>query len=332
MPPQQSNQSDQNVFGMRRIPGGQFQMGSDVHYPEERPSRDVIVDDFWIDACAVTNAEFARFVTDTGYRTVAERPLDPALYPDPAPGMLVPGSLVFHMTDGPVDTRDPRNWWRYVPGACWKHPEGPGSTITGREAHPVVQVAYEDADAYAAWAGKSLPTEAEWEYAARGGLVAAEFAWGDEFTPGGRHMANTWQGPFPWRNFADDPRRGDGFAGTAPVACFPANGFGLHDMAGNVWEWTADWYAASHQASSPSPCCAPRNPRGGPMDGSFDPALPRSPIPRKVVKGGSFLCAPNYCRRYRPAARQPQMVDSAMSHLGFRCVRRGILETGDHHG
>jgi formylglycine-generating enzyme required for sulfatase activity len=302
---------------MCRIPSGTFRMGSDEHYPEERPARLVSVDEFWMDMCAVTNAEFARFVIATSYRTVAERPLDPALYPGALPGMLVPGALVFHLTSGPVDTRDYRNWWRYVPGACWRHPHGPGSHIDGLETHPVVHVAFEDAEAYAAWAGKSLPTEAEWEFAARGGLDGAEFVWGDELTPNGQHMANIWQGPFPWRNFATD-----GFAGTAPVGSYPANGYGLFDMAGNVWQWTTDWYSASNQVTKTDACCVPRNPRGAGIETSYDPAQPRVRIPRKVVKGGSFLCAPSYCRRYRPAARQPQMVDSAMSHLGFRCIIR----------
>ena len=230
---------------------------------------------------------------------------------------VIPGALVFRMTDGPVDTRDVRNWWSYTPGACWNRPEGPGSTLDGRDDHPVVHVAHEDAAAYAAWAGKALPTEAEWERAARGGLEGAEYAWGEELTPGGVHMANTWQGPFPWRNFA-----ADGFAGTSPVGSFPPNGYGLSDVTGNVWEWTEDWYAARHAADPAKPCCAPANPRGAPVEGSYDPRQPTIRIPRKVVKGGSFLCAPSYCRRYRPAARQPQMVDSAMSHLGFRCLRR----------
>jgi sulfatase modifying factor 1 len=308
--------------GMCWIAGGAFQIGSNVHYPEERPARLVRVDGFWMDKCTVTNVQFARFVAATGYKTIAERPLDPALYPDALPGMLVPGALLFHMTSGPVDTRDYRNWWRYVPGACWYLPEGEGSSIEGLYAHPVVHVAYEDAEAYAAWAGKSLPTEAEWEHAARGGLEGKEFIWGDEFTPDGRHMANTWQGPFPWRNLANDPRLGDGFAGTAPVGSYPANGFGLFDMAGNVWEWMTDWYLAPSQKNSVKSCCVPENPRGGPPEASYDPAMPRCRIPRKVVKGGSFLCAPSYCRRYRPAARQPQMVDSAMSHIGFRCIIR----------
>ncbi|MDT8332924.1 formylglycine-generating enzyme family protein [Roseomonas gilardii] len=303
--------------GMRWIPGGRFTMGSDHHYAEERPAHPVRVAGFWMDATPVTNAAFARFVTATGYVTLAERPLDPALYPDAIPALLVPGALVFRMTDGPVDTRDVRNWWSYTPGACWNRPEGPGSLLDGRDDHPVVHVAHEDAAAYAAWAGKALPTEAEWERAARGGLEGAEYAWGEEMTPGGVHMANTWQGPFPWRNFA-----ADGFAGSSPVGSFPPNGYGLSDVTGNVWEWTEDWYAARHAADPGKPCCAPANPRGAPVEGSYDPRQPAIRIPRKVVKGGSFLCAPSYCRRYRPAARQPQMVDSAMSHLGFRCLRR----------
>jgi formylglycine-generating enzyme len=299
------------------IPGGTFRMGSDVHYLEERPAHLVSVDAFRIDSCLVPNAQFSRFVAESGYRTVAERPLDPALYPGALPGTLVPGALVFHMTSGPVDTRDFRNWWRYVPGACWRRPQGPLSTIDGLENHPVVHVAFEDAEAFAIWAGKSLPTEAEWEIAARGGLDGAEFVWGDELTPGGQHMANTWQGPFPWRNFA-----GDGFTGTSPVGSYPTNAYGLSDMAGNVWQWTTDWYSASHAVGKMDACCTPRNPRGASAEVSYDSAQPHVRIPRKVVKGGSFLCAPSYCRRYRPAARQPQMVDTAMSHLGFRCALR----------
>ncbi len=303
--------------GMGWVAGGRFLMGSDRHYPEERPAHPVAVDGFWIDRHCVTNAAFAAFTTATGYVTLAERPLDPALYPDALPALAVPGALVFRMTEGPVDTSDLRAWWHYVPGACWHRPEGPGSDLAGRASHPVVHVAFEDAQAYAAWAGKALPTEAEWEFAARGGLEGAEYCWGEAFLPDGRHLANTWQGPFPWRNFATD-----GFAGTAPVGSFAPNGYGLHDMAGNVWEWTTDWYAARHEDAAESPCCVPTNPRGAPREGSYDRRQPRSPIPRKVVKGGSFLCAPSYCRRYRPAARQPQMIDSAMSHLGFRCVVR----------
>ena len=298
------------------IPGGTFLMGSDRHYPEERPAHRVSVDPFWMDRRTVTNADFAGFVDATGYVTLAERPLDPALYPDAVPELMVPGALVFHKAAAPTNTTDLRNWWRYVPGACWCHPEGPSSDLGGRGDHPVVHVALEDAAAYASWAGKRLPTEAEWEFAARGGLEGREFVWGDELLPGGRPMANTWQGQFPWRNLALD-----GFEGTSPAGAFPPNGYGLFDMAGNVWEWTTDWYAAVPAAQPGKPCCAPRNPRGGAVEASYDPHQPRVRIPRKVVKGGSFLCAPTYCRRYRPAARQPQMIDSAMSHLGFRCVR-----------
>lgn len=301
------------------IPGGMFLMGSDHHYAEEAPAHPVRVDPFLMDETAVTNAQFAAFVAATGYVTVAERPLDPALYPGARPEMLVPGSLVFRMTDGPVDTRVIANWWHWTPGASWRAPEGPGSTISGRGDHPVVHVAYEDAEAYAAWAGKALPTEAEWERAARGGREGAEFAWGDDLAPGGRHLANTWQGPFPWRNFGED-----GFAGTCPVRSFPANAFGLYEVCGNVWEWTTDWFSARHAADPAKPCCAPLNPRGPGVEGSFDPAQKAIRIPRKVVKGGSFLCAPSYCRRYRPAARHAQMIDSGMSHIGFRCIRRDM--------
>ena len=311
------------LIGMRPITGGRFTMGSDRHYPEERPTHPVTVSPFWMDETAVTNAQFAAFVAATGYVTIAERPLDPALYLSAPPENLVPGSLVFRMTDGRVDTRDVSNWWRWAPGAHWRAPEGPGSTIAGREDHPVVQVAYEDAEAYAAWAGKALPTEAEWEFAARGGLDGAEFAWGDEFAPGGTHVANTWQGPFPWRNF-----EADGFAGTCPVRSFPPNPYGLFEMIGNTWEWTTNWFAPRHEADPAKPCCAPTDPRGPHMEGSFDLAQPAIRIPRRVVKGGSFLCAPSYCRRYRPAARHAQMVDSGMSHIGFRCVRRDVPTTG----
>jgi formylglycine-generating enzyme required for sulfatase activity len=306
--------------GSVAIPASEIRIGSDRHYPEERPVRTVRVGAFRMDRYSVRNADFRRFVTATGYVTVAERPLDPALYPDARDDLAVPGALVFRPSSGPVDTTDLRNWWHYVPGACWHRPEGPGSDLDGRDDHPVVHVAFEDAQAFADWAGKSLPTEAEWECAARGGLDGAEFVWGDTFTPGGVHQANTWQGPFPWRNFATD-----GWAGTAPVGSYPPNGYGLFDMAGNVWEWTTDWYGAHAPEPTPS-CCVPQDPRGGPVEGSYDPRQPRVRIPRKVVKGGSFLCAPSYCRRYRPAARQPQMIDSAMSHLGFRCVTRPIQE------
>jgi formylglycine-generating enzyme required for sulfatase activity len=302
---------------MIRIAPGRFRMGSNAHYADEAPVHEVQVDGFMIDATAVTNEEFAIFVSETGYKTVAERPLDPAHYPGADPRLLVPGSMVFHMTKGPVDLRNMAHWWGYVPGACWNHPEGPQSTLDGREKHPVVQVAYEDAQAYADWVGKALPTEAEWEYAARGGLEGAEFVWGDDFTPGGKIMAKTWQGSFPWHNKA--PRK---VQRTAPVGSYPPNGYGLFDMAGNVWQWTTDWYVAHHPTKTADACCSLDNPRGPSRDASFDPVQPQVRIPRKVVKGGSFLCAPSYCRRYRPAARHAQMIDSGMSHIGFRCIKR----------
>jgi len=298
------------------IDGGSFRMGSDAFYPEERPVHTVAVDGFWIDRHTVTVAEFGLFVKATGWITVAERPLDPGDYPDADPSLLFPGSLVFHRTDGPVDLDDVHNWWRYVPGASWRHPEGPGSSAEGRERHPVTHVAWEDVEAYAAWAGKSVPTEAEWEYAARGGLDGAVYTWGDEFAPGGRMMANTWQGEFPWQNLMLDA-----FEGTAPVESFPANGYGLHDMAGNVWEWTADFYSSRHPDDVAHPCCAPLNPRVDTP--GAEAGFEGDRFPRKVVKGGSHLCAPNYCLRYRPAARQAQMVETSTTHIGFRLVRRG---------
>lgn len=301
------------------IPGGTFTMGSDSHYPEEAPAHPVTVSPFWMDATAVTNADFAAFVAATGYVTLAERPLDPAMYPGADPSLLEPGGLVFRRSRGPVDLRDFHNWWNYLPGASWRHPEGPGSSIAGRLDHPVVQIAFEDAEAYARWAGKELPTEAEWECAARGGLDRAEFAWGDEFAPEGRQMANTWQGEFPWQNLELD-----GFAGIAPVRSFPPNGHGLHEMTGNVWEWTTDWYRDRHKQPAKKACCVPQNPRGPSIELSYDPCMPKTRIPRKVIKGGSFLCAPNYCRRYRPAARHAQMIDTATCHLGFRCVVRQV--------
>ena len=295
------------------IPGGTFTMGSDRHYPEEAPVRRVCVDGFWMDRHTVTNREFQRFVAATGYVTLAERPADPTAYPDAPPEMLAPASSLFKSPAGPVDMRNPYNWWFHVRGADWRHPRGPASSIAKLKDHPVVHIAHEDAAAYAVWAGKQLPTEAEWEFAARGGLEGADYVWGDELTPGGVHMANTWQGEFPYRN-----ERADGFEWTAPPGSFPANGYGLLDMAGNVWEWTDDWYQ-DHGKATPS-CCIPSNPRGGSREASHDAADPRTP--RKVTKGGSFLCAPNYCQRYRPAARLAQPVDTSTCHLGFRCIMR----------
>jgi sulfatase modifying factor 1 len=296
--------------GMARIPGGSFAMGSERFYPEEGPVHPVAVDGFWIDRHPVTVGEFRRFVADTGYVTVAERPLDAAAYPDADPDLLVPGSLVFRKARGPVDLRDFRNWWEYVPGADWQHPAGPESSNAGRHRHPVTHVTPEDAEAYAAWAGKALATEAEWEFAARGGLDGAVFAWGDEFAPRGRLMANTWQGEFPWQNL-----RSDGYEGTSPVGSFDPNGYGLNDMIGNVWEWTADFFTSSHAEAAAHACCTPRNPHVAMPHGD-------EPIPRRVIKGGSHLCAPNYCLRYRPAARQGEAVDTSTAHIGFRCVLR----------
>jgi formylglycine-generating enzyme required for sulfatase activity len=288
---------------MVEVPGGTFRMGSDRFYPEERPVREVSVEGFWIDRHPVTVAEFRRFVKATRHVTWAEQPPNGEDYPDADPDLLVPGSLVFRKAPGPVDLRDVRSWWSWTPGADWRHPEGPESNVGGRELHPVTHVAHADAVAYAAWAGKSLPTEAEWEYAARGGLDGATFTWGEEFAPKGRMMANTWQGEFPWQNL-----RTDGFEGTSPVETFPANGYGLYDMAGNVWEWTDDLFA--QPVAEGARCCGARV------------LTPDERFPRRVIKGGSHLCAPNYCLRYRPAARQGETVDTTTSHIGFRCVVR----------
>jgi formylglycine-generating enzyme required for sulfatase activity len=302
---------------MIRIPGGTFRMGSDKHYPEEAPVHRVTVDAFWIDRTPVTNREFRKFVDETGHVTFAEIPPDPKDYPGALPHMLKAGSLVFSPPNRPVDTRDWSQWWSFEFGANWKRPTGPGSNINGLDDHPVVHVAYRDAEAYAKWAGKELLTEAEFEFAARGGLDGAEFAWGDDLTPGGRHMANTWQGEFPHENIALD-----GYERTSPVTAFPPNGYGVYDMIGNVWEWTSDWYSAKHKADAQKACCVPKNPRGGPEEASYDPRLPKIRIPRKVLKGGSYLCAPSYCRRYRPAARHAEPIDTSTNHVGFRCVVR----------
>ena len=304
--------------GMVRIAGGTFHIGSDKHYAEEMPAHRVTVDAFRIDPHPVTNRQFREFVRATGHVTFAEIAPDPRDYPGALPHMIYAGSLVFTPPAHPVDLRDWGQWWTFLKGADWRHPYGPKSNINGLDNHPVVHVAFGDAFAYARWAGKELPTEAEWEVAARGGLDRAEFAWGDEFTPDGMHMANTWQGEFPRQNLVHD-----GFARTSPVTAFPANGYGLYDMIGNIWEWTTDWYSAKHPADMPKACCVPANPRGGPEMASYDPRQPEIRIPRKVLKGGSHLCAPNYCRRYRPAARHAEPVDTSTSHVGFRCVARG---------
>jgi formylglycine-generating enzyme len=300
---------------MIRIPGGTFRMGSDKHYPEEAPVHRVAVDGFWIDRTPVTNRQFKDFAKATGHVTFAEIPPDPKDYPGALPHMLHAGSLVFEPPARVADLRDWSQWWTFLKGADWRHPYGPRSNINGLDNHPVVHVTLSDALAYATWAGKDLPTEAEWEFAACGGLHGAEFVWGDEFTPGGKLMANTWQGEFPWQNL-----KTDGFEGTAPVGSFSPNGYGLYDMAGNVWEWSTDWY--QEHSEIPHSCCASFNPKGGEREQSYDPCVPEIKIPRKVMKGGSFLCAPNYCRRYRPAARMAQPLDTSTCHLGFRGLVR----------
>ncbi len=286
---------------MTWIPGGAFRMGSEDFYPDEAPVRDAEADGFWMDEHLVTAADFRRFVRETDYVTLAEKAPTLEEYPDADPELLVPGSLVFTRTQGPVPLNDFHNWWAWVPGAYWKRPGGPGTTINGRDLHPVVHVALEDAEAYAAWAGKELPTETEWEFAARGGLDGAVFAWGDEEFPGGTPMANTWQGQFPWQNL-----KLDGHDGTSPVGSFAPNGYGLYDICGNVWEWTADVFELP---PTDPVCCAPSR-------------APSETIPRRVIKGGSHLCAPNYCLRYRPAARQGEQIDTSTGHIGFRCIVR----------
>ena len=307
--------------GMTWIPAGTFTMGTDdpESYPAERPAHRVQLDGFWIDTTEVTNAQFKAFTDATGYITMAERKPEweqlkqqlPPGTPPPPRSSLVAGSLVFVQPEQAVSTEDPAAWWRWTPGADWKHPEGPRSDLDGRWNHPVVHIAWDDANAYAKWAGKRLPTEAEWEFAARGGLEGRRYAWGDELMPGGKRMANIWQGRFPEKNTGED-----GFDHTAPVRSFPANGYGLHDMTGNVWEWCSDWFDASAYASlAPDGVC--RNPPG-----PVRSANPESPhASQRVTKGGSFLCAENYCRNYRPSARRGTDWDTSMSHLGFRCAK-----------
>jgi formylglycine-generating enzyme len=303
------------TYEMIWIAAATFRMGSDRHYPEEAPGHAVAVDGFWIDKAPVTNRRFAEFVEDSGYVTVAERPLDPADFPGAPAENLVPGSLVFTRTPGPVDLRHLSQWWTWTPGASWQHPQNPTSSLADRQDHPVVHVAYEDAAAFARWDGKALPTEAEWELAARGGLTGATYTWGEHPEAPGERLANYWHGDFPWRTER-------GYGGTTPVGSYCPNGYGLSDMAGNVWEWTSDWYVGRHPEDADKPCCVPVNPRGGAVEQSFDPNQPQFSIPRKVIKGGSHLCADSYCMRYRPAARRPLMIDTGMSHTGFRCISR----------
>ena len=296
--------------GMAWIPGGQFAMGTDdPRFTDAAPVHPVRVAGFWIDKTDVTNAQFARFVAATGYVTVAERKPDPATLPGVPADQLVAGAVVFTRPPVPVPLDDPSQWWRYVPGACWKHPEGPASDVRGRDDHPVVEVAWSDAVAYAAWAGKRLPTEAEWEFAARGGLDAKPFVWGDAVHPGGKPMANTFQGHFPDADLATD-----GFTGTSPVGSFPPNGYGLTDMAGNVWQWCADWYRPdAYRSAGPGVTVNPHGP-----DRGFDPDEPA--VPKRVQRGGSFLCTDEYCGRFAVGSRGKGDPDTPLSHVGFRCA------------
>ena len=314
-----TSRDDPATKRMAWVEGATFRMGEERFYPEEGPVHRVSVDGLWVDRHPVTVGAFRRFVDETGYVTLAERPLDPAQYPDADPALLVPGSLVFQKAPQRVRLADYQRWWAYVPGACWRHPAGPDSDLRGRDRHPVTHVAHEDAAAYAAWAGKALPSEAEWEHMARGGLDGATFAWGDDERPDGRLMANTWQGEFPWQNL-----KANGYEGTSPVGTFPPNGYGLYDVTGNVWEWTDDFFTRGHVADADKACCVPHNPRTELPAPGVGAGEPGAHIPRKAIKGGSHLCAPNYCLRYRPAARQGEAVDTSTSHLGFRCVLRAL--------
>ncbi len=301
--------------GMVWVPAGTFQMGSPTGPSDSQPLHAVTLDGFWMDETEVTNAEFQAFVDATGYVTVAERPATAAEFPTGAARDLVaslndpigPGALIFVAPETPGPLTDFFQWWRWQPGASWRHPEGPDSSITDRMDHPVVQVAWEDAVAYAKWAGKRLPTEAEWEYAARGGLDRKMYVWGDSKNPDGKSPANLWTGEFPSTN-----TEADGWTGTAPVNSYPPNAFGLHDMAGNVWEWTADWYDATYYRTSPE-----KNPPG--PEKTHDPDEPG--LPKKVLRGGSFLCAESYCLGSQPGVRSRTSPDTGLVHLGFRCVK-----------
>ena len=300
------------------IPGGVFQMGSDRHYPEEAPVSQVRVDGFFIDQYPVTNRQFAAFVAATGYRTVAERGLDPSAFPDLASTLLQPGSMMFSPPRRPVDLSDVSNWWAWTARSLLASSRRSTEARSRRASIiPWCTSRSKTLRLTLGGAGKALPTEAEWEFSARGGLDGAEFAWGNDFAPGGVRKAHTWEGEFPWRNLHPD-----GLQRTSPIGRYPSNGYGLFDMIGNIWEWTTDWFAGGHQSNT---CCVADSRRGGGMDLSYDPAQPAVRIPRKVVKGGSFLCAANYCRRYRPAARHAQMIDSGMSHIGFRCISDRIF-------
>src|SRR5579859_2642694 len=293
------------------IPGGRFWMGTD-HMQDAQPVHEVEVKGFWMDRTDVTNEEFARFAKATGYLTLAERPLDPKEFPDLGPDELAAGSVVFTPPANPISLENPLAWWRFVRGANWRHPEGPNSDLRGKEHYPVVHIAWSDAMAYAKWAGKRLPTEAEWEFAARGGLDRQNYVWGNELKPGRKWQANTFQGHFPDHNTSED-----GYAGIAPVASFAPNGYGLYDMSGNVWQWVSDWYRPDYYARVGGNGSLAKNPEG-PGD-SFDPQEPG--VQKRVQKGGSFLCTDQYCERYMPGARGKGDPNTGTNHLGFRCVR-----------
>jgi formylglycine-generating enzyme len=308
--PAKSHSSQDASAGMIWIPGGSFWMGTN-HMEDAQPVHQVEVKGFWMDRTDVTNEEFAQFVSATGYVTIAERPLDPKEFPNLAPDELTPGAVVFTPPSSPVPLDQPLAWWRFVRGANWRHPEGPDSDLRGKEKYPVVQIAWPDTVAYAKWAGKRLPTEAEWEFAARGGRDRQDYPWGNELNPKGKWMANTFQGHFPDKNTSED-----GYAGIAPVASFPPNDFGLYDMSGNVWQWVSDWYRPDYYAQVGREAIA-INPQG-PSD-SFDPQEPN--VAKRVQKGGSFLCTDQYCQRYMPGARGKGDPETGTNHLGFRCVR-----------